>query len=160
MALNPTVEASRQLKNLTIAVFLSTMAIHATAAERQPYAVYGPTQSCLYTFIGNETFATCDESAGYIRNLYDKEMRAVEHRVLVQNLEEKQNREEQAWRERRKFEREQEAKWDREDKEAKLRAENPKGWDCVQKRLPVGGSILQPPETALRACAKAFGSKK
>jgi len=160
MALRFTAAPSRQTQHIAAILCLAAITVAATAAERRPYAVYGPTQSCLYTFVGNETFVRCDESAGVIRNLYDKEMRAEEQRVLLKNLEEKQDREEQAWRERRKFEREQEAKWEREDKEAKLRAENPKGWDCVQKRLPVGSSILQPPETALRACAKAFGSKK
>jgi hypothetical protein len=143
---------------IPLLILVTTCTANA-APDRQPYAVYGPNQSCLYTFVGNETFITCDESATHIRNLYDKETLPEKQRIIRQEYDERLDREEREWRARRKIEREQEAKEEREDKEAKLYAENPKGWSCVQKHLSVGLSILQPPDSALRACKKAFNSK-
>lgn len=143
---------------VTLLIFAATCAAHADPS-RAPRAVYGPVQSCLYTFDGNETFVTCDESASYIRSLYDKADLAEKQRVVLREYDERQDREEREWKARRKVEREQEEREEREDKETKLFAENPKGWGCVKKRLPAGASILQPPESAVRACAKAFNSK-
>lgn len=136
---------------------LFTVALHATADERRPYVIHGPSESCLYSYSGDETFITCDKSVRAIDVLYKKEIAEIEEHEL------RDYRREQA---RKKREADADAALVVELAESRkkavedLKATNPKGWACVQNRIPPGASILDPAKRNTQACDKYFGGKK
>jgi hypothetical protein len=146
---------------LPLLILAATCTVHADT-EKKPYAVYGPDQSCLYTFVDNEAFVTCDESAAHIASLYNKE----KQRILQVEFDGREERKSKEWRERRREERMREidAEYDRKDAERhqslvdELIASSPRGWACVQKRLPQGADLLESSDFDAKACAKEFNA--
>lgn len=146
------------MKRLLPLLILATACSAHADSGRKPYAVYGPTESCLYTFVDNEAFVTCDESAAHIASLYDRE----KQRILQLEFDEREERKSKEWRERRREERKREldAEYERtvqEEIDRRL-AEYPRGWRCVARRLPAGATILDSTSADERACEKEFSA--
>jgi hypothetical protein len=147
------------MKRTILLLLLAASCTARADTEKKPYAVYSPNRSCLYTFVGNETFVTCDESASYIASLYDKENQ-------TQESEQKKDQEKRDDYARRRAEREQarDAEYDQKLAEQHqklvddLMAQSPRGWACVAKRLPPGVDVLASTDHDAKVCEKEFNA--
>lgn len=139
----------------TILIF--AVSSYATAEEKRPHVIHGPSESCIYSYVGDETFITCDKSASVIDVLYKKEIAVIEEHEL------RDYRREQA---RKKREAEEDAALavsmaeSRKKAVEELKATNPKGWACVQSHIPPGESIMDSSKWNTRSCDKYFGGRK
>ncbi|RFP23123.1 hypothetical protein D0T25_07005 [Duganella sp. BJB488] len=133
------------------------------AGDMRPTVVHFPDRSCISKHIGNETFVNCGEYQNIVA-----EMGAENTRIDTQIRDEaRYERRERVAKAKSKSELTQQladideaGKFARKVSVDNLFATAPKGWACVQKRLPLGKDILDSTDKDEAACAKAFKGKQ
>lgn len=136
--------------------------LNPSVGDIRPSVVHFTDRSCISTHIGSETFVRCGE-----------------YRKIVGEMEEDNARIDRQIRDAARYERRQRvakakskaelamqlAEIDAAGRDTntaivdKLFAQSPKGWACVQKRLPRGKDIVDSTDKDVAACAKEFKAK-
>lgn len=127
------------------------------SAEMPPKAIYTENESCLYTFIDDQTFVTCDKSQPVILELYLKETKKFQESLKAHRELERAFKEQERALERKYADM---AKAQTEASDAQLIASDPKLWACVKKRLPSGTPLAGTNFSLIDACLDRQTQKK
>lgn len=126
---------SQAMKKVLPLILLATTCAADAANWTRPYVVHGDGQSCLFTFLDNTTYTTCDQSMTRIEDMRKKEDAWIDEQEAWEQRQLQETRDNHASVNRKHIN-------ERQESIAAMVAGSPKGWTCVIKRLPPGLDLL------------------
>lgn len=137
--------------------------LNTSLGDMRPSVVHFPDRSCMSKHLGNETFLSCGEYQK-IAGEMEAENARIDRQIRDDARFERRQRVAKVKSKSELAQRLAETDANRRDANKALAdqlfATAPKGWACVQKRLPAGKDILDSTDKDEAACAKAFKGKQ